>query len=103
MIECSFSRHCGACNNDHSGQEKKMHPISDKRYTITKEFTGKAEPQWVARFCDEWIGSSPTHTGALMKVCSHKALRDKKLDDAMDEAAALLKKVRESNLEKSNG
>ncbi len=31
----------------------------DRRYAVRLEYTGKAEQQWVARFCDEWIGSAP--------------------------------------------
>jgi len=55
-----------------------MNPISDLRYTITKEYTGdiSGKPVFVARFCGEWIGSSQFHSSALMKVIGHKAMRE---------------------------
>lgn len=37
-----------------------INPVSnDKRYTIAKEYTGKDKPQWVLRYCGDWVCSSP--------------------------------------------
>ena len=44
----------------------KQHPIhNDDRYSIQQEYTGAAKPQWVARFCGEWIGASQFYGSAL--------------------------------------
>ncbi len=32
--------------------------MKDSRYTITQEYCGHAEQQFVARFCGEWIASA---------------------------------------------
>lgn len=29
----------------------------DHRYSVRLEWTGKPSQQWVARFCDEWLGA----------------------------------------------
>lgn len=34
--------------------------MTDKRYTIEREFTGRVRPQWVVRFCGRWIGARDT-------------------------------------------
>ena len=34
--------------------------LEDGRYTITREWTGKEKPQFVVRFCSEWVDSKPT-------------------------------------------
>lgn len=32
----------------------------DRRFSIAREFCGHATPQFVARFCGEWIGRAAT-------------------------------------------
>ena len=49
---------------------------ADTRYSIRKEYTGHATPQWVARFCDEYIGSSQFYGSALMLASGHNARRN---------------------------
>ena len=34
--------------------------LEDGRYTISREWTGKENPQFVVRFCGDWVGSEPT-------------------------------------------
>jgi hypothetical protein len=47
----------------------------DRRYTVTKEFTGHAKPQWVVRFCGEWVASSPFYSSAVVRAVGHNAER----------------------------
>jgi|TARA_R110002126_G_scaffold96265_1_gene225263 hypothetical protein len=55
----------------------KQHPIhNDDRYSIQQEYTGAAKPQWVARFCGEWIGASQFYGSALVQAVSHNARRN---------------------------
>lgn len=37
----------------------------DGRYQIAEEYVGQAEPQFVARFCGEFIGCAPNYDEAL--------------------------------------
>lgn len=56
---------------------RKQHPIhNDDRYSIQQEYTGAATPQWVARFCGEWIGASQFYGSALVQAVSHNARRN---------------------------
>jgi hypothetical protein len=56
------------------------HPIkSDNRYSVTKEFTGHEKPQWVVRFCGQWVDSSAFYTSAVVKAVVSKAARDNEL------------------------
>ena len=54
-----------------------MHrPIEkDPRYTITKECTGKEKPQFVLRFCDDWICSTSFFNSAVIRAVGHQAER----------------------------
>jgi hypothetical protein len=59
----------------------KQHPVSnhgatDHRYAVRQEYTGHAQPQWVARFCGEWIGASQFYSSALMLAVGHNARRN---------------------------
>ncbi|MGZ8887996.1 MAG: hypothetical protein ACXW1D_00390 [Halobacteriota archaeon] len=36
----------------------------DARYTISREYCGVAIPQWVVRFCGEWVDCAPTEDRA---------------------------------------
>lgn len=47
----------------------------DPRYTITKEWTGKEKPQFVLRFCDEWICATSFFDSAVVRAVGHKAHR----------------------------
>jgi len=46
----------------------------DKRYTIQLEYCGHAKPLYVARFCDEFIGSSISRAAMVMRCACHKAV-----------------------------
>ena len=53
-----------------------VNPIKrDSRYTIQKEWTGKDKPQFVLRFCDEWIFSSSFYSSVLIRAIGHNAER----------------------------
>lgn len=57
----------------------KHHPIaSDKRYTVTREFTGHAsgKPRFVLRWCDERIDDFSTYPAAVIRAAGHKAARN---------------------------
>jgi hypothetical protein len=60
----------------------KHHPIThdggktDLRYAIGREFCGKVKPQFVVRFCDEFIGSASTYLGAVLLAVGYKAKRN---------------------------
>ena len=57
----------------------KQHPIaSDKRYTVTREFTGHAsgKPRFVLRWCDERIDDFSTYPAAVVRAVGHKAIRN---------------------------
>jgi hypothetical protein len=47
----------------------------DGRYTVTKEWTGEKSPQWIVRFCDEWVTSCPGRADALRAANVHDAER----------------------------
>jgi hypothetical protein len=42
--------------------------MSDKRYTVRKEFCGASRMLYVARFCGEWLGSHAKR-GEASKLC----------------------------------
>jgi nitrate reductase alpha subunit len=65
-------------------------PGRDRRYTITCQYCGTPAPRNVARFCDDWLGQSRTHAGALAIVRAHIALRDAHAALAQAEAAFAL-------------
>lgn len=47
----------------------------DARYTVQLECCGQELPQYVARFCGEWIGWSETRQGAI-DLC-HEAYNER--------------------------
>ena len=54
-----------------------MHPIEkDSRYTVTREWTGKEKPQFVVRFCGDWLDSRSTYPAAVLRAVGCKAERD---------------------------
>jgi hypothetical protein len=59
-----------------------IHPIkSDERYSLTKGYTGHEKPQWVVRFCGQWVDSSAFYTSAVVKAVVSKAARDNELNN----------------------
>ena len=55
-----------------------QYPIErDHRYTINKEYTGhpSAKPQFVIRFCGDWVGSSQFYNSAVVRAVGHSAER----------------------------
>lgn len=56
-------------------------PIKDDgRYQIAREYCGYAEPRWVARFCDEWLGQDKYRSGAVMLCIAHGDARERELE-----------------------
>ncbi len=51
------------------------HLKSDKRYSITREWTGREKPQWVVRFCGEFVSSHAFHSAALMRAVGESSIR----------------------------
>ena len=49
---------------------------SDQRWTVTREYTGAAKPQFVIRFCGDWIDSRTTYPAAVTCAVVSKAVRD---------------------------
>ena len=49
---------------------------SDSRYTVTREHCGHAQPRYVARFCDEWIGQSVSYPTAVLLATGHRLRRN---------------------------
>jgi hypothetical protein len=48
---------------------------ADRRYTLTREHTGAARPQWVARFCGEFLAACPTPQQARQATYDHQENR----------------------------
>lgn len=40
--------------------------MSDKRFTISREFCGYSKPRWVVRYCGLWHGSYSSRKNAVM-------------------------------------
>ena len=49
---------------------------SDPRYTVTQEWTGHAKPQFVIRFCGDWVDSRQFLGSAIMLAAGEKARRN---------------------------
>jgi plasmid replication initiation protein len=47
----------------------------DNRYSAGREFTGRAAPEWVVRFCGEWIGRADSRKAAEEMAAAHAAQR----------------------------
>ena len=54
----------------------------DKRYKITRNWTGKLRPVYSLYFCDEYIGESPHLDGAVKGLFRFKLKREKRLEGA---------------------
>lgn len=52
----------------------------DRRYSIRREFCGYPKPQWVLRFCDDWVDRAPTRDGALTIALRHQSERYAKME-----------------------
>jgi hypothetical protein len=50
--------------------------MKDKRYTIAREFTGQVKPQYVVRFCGDWVTSRSTYPAAVMAATGHRCQRE---------------------------
>ncbi len=54
----------------------RTHPIkTDSRWTITREQTGTATPQFVIRFCNERIGATNTYAAAVLRAVGEKSVK----------------------------
>lgn len=54
--------------------------MPDGRYTLATEWGGHPTPVWVARFCGEWIYSSPDEFAASLKIIAHARERREALE-----------------------
>lgn len=45
---------------------------TDGRYSIRQEFTGAAKPQWVVRFCGDFICSVSSKPLAVLRAIGHR-------------------------------
>lgn len=53
------------------------YPVSrDRNYTVTREYCGEAKPQYVVRYCGEWIGRSAFKGSAFMLAVGDHARRN---------------------------
>lgn len=59
---------------------------TDKRYTIQREFTGAESPQWVVRFCGEWLSAHSKRPEALRFAQDHQESRQRLLDNSLTSA-----------------
>lgn len=58
---------------------------SDPRWTITQEYTGKAKPQFVVRFCDDWVGSRAYFDSAVLFAVCERGRRNRDISiEAME-------------------
>jgi hypothetical protein len=63
-----------------------MHPIkSDQRYSVAREYTGHVKPQWVVRFCGQWVDSSAFCASVVAMAVVTKAARDNELNNTKGE------------------
>lgn len=51
----------------------------DRRYSIAREYCGFKKPQWVVRFCGDWIGRAARRPDALSIALGHQASRKRRL------------------------
>lgn len=54
-------------------------PLKDARYTVTKEHTGHQKPQYVVRFCGDWVTSRSTYPAAVIAATGHRMQRERAL------------------------
>lgn len=47
----------------------------DRRYAIAREYCGYKAPQWVARFCGDWLGCAPNRPAAIAAARAHQVAR----------------------------
>jgi hypothetical protein len=54
-----------------------IHPIAkDHRYIVTREWCGCEKPQFIIRFCGEWIDRRSNYQAAVVLAVGCKAIRD---------------------------
>ena len=49
---------------------------ADRRWTVSLEYCGQATPQYVIRFCGDWVDQRATRGAAFMRAIGAKAARD---------------------------
>lgn len=54
--------------------------MTDKRFTITYEWTGSPMPEYVFRFCDEFIYSSYSYEDVVKNATIYQAERYKQME-----------------------
>jgi hypothetical protein len=59
-------------------------PENDARYSINSESNGNPSPQWVLRWCDDYIAGFNTIAGAIAASRDHKAARNSTLTRRFD-------------------
>lgn len=47
----------------------------DARYSVTREYTGAPWPQYVVRFCGDWVGNADTPEDASALAADHARQR----------------------------
>lgn len=62
--------------------------MADRRYRYAREYCGHATPQWVVRFCGDWLGAFPTRAKARERVAQHVAERNAEFDRRLAQARA---------------
>lgn len=68
--------------------------MRDRRYSIEREWCGRTKPQWVVRFCGDWVGSRPTKSAAKGLAHQHDMFRREPIEAALKSAQAELAAVR---------
>ena len=55
------------------------YPIhTDSRYVISQEFTGhiSGKPQYVLRYCDQFVASSQFYSSIVVRAVGHKSIKN---------------------------
>lgn len=53
---------------------------TDGRYTLATEWTGHHFPQWVGRFCGEWIHASHDEFAVWLRMVDHNRDRRESME-----------------------
>ncbi len=51
----------------------------DRRYSVAREYCGCSTPQWVVRFCGDWIGRAGERPDALAIAHIHQRAHRRQL------------------------
>jgi hypothetical protein len=57
---------------DHRHPPRRQHGKRDRRYSVAREYCGCSTPQWVVRFCGDWIGRAGKRPDALAIAHTHQ-------------------------------